>query len=93
MVARRSPYAVLNLPRTRDGDERPIGDDDIRDAHKRLSRILHPDKRPPGKEREDTQELFVEMQHACESLNDEWIRSFRGCAMRRQHCICIFVAR
>lgn len=57
---RRSPYAVLNLD-----DKRAIGDDKIRDSYRRLSRLLHPDKRPPGKERDDAQELFIELQHAC----------------------------
>ena len=66
---RRSPYAVLNLPQSRD-EEQPISDDKIRDSYKRLSRLLHPDKRPPGKEREDAQEIFIEMQHACKSLNE-----------------------
>jgi len=75
---RRSPYAVLNLPqRSESGyshshdsteikEQRPISDDRIRDSYKRLSRLLHPDKRPPGKEREDAQEIFIELQHACE---------------------------
>lgn len=71
---RRSPYAVLNLPQSLSvsgGDEnekqqqQPISVDKIRDSYKRLSRLLHPDKRPPGKERDDAQELFIELQHAC----------------------------
>ena len=68
---RRSPYAVLNLPQRNSHDnnesihQQPISDDKIRDSYKRLSRLLHPDKRPPGKERDDAQELFIELQHAC----------------------------
>ena len=69
---RRSPYAVLNLPQRNPHDNnesihhrQPISDEKIRDSYKRLSRLLHPDKRPPGKERDDAQELFIELQHAC----------------------------
>jgi DnaJ-class molecular chaperone len=59
---RRCPYAVLNLPH---GFDAPINGDRIRESYKRLSRLLHPDKRPTGKERDDAQELFIEIQHAC----------------------------
>ena len=72
---RRSPYAVLNLPQRNSHDDnnesihqQPISDYKIRDSYKRLSRLLHPDKRPPGKERDDAQELFIELQHACKSV-------------------------
>lgn len=61
---RRSPYAVLNLPHGFDAHH-PINGDKIRESYKRLSRLLHPDKRPTGKERDDAQELFIEIQHAC----------------------------
>ena len=71
------PYAVLNLPSHNDDDKQqkqPISDDKIRDAYKRLSRVLHPDKRPPGKERDDAQELFSTLQHAYETLQDPALR-------------------
>lgn len=61
---RRSPYAVLNLSHGFDAKQ-PINGDKIRESYKRLSRLLHPDKRPAGKERDDAQELFIEIQHAC----------------------------
>ena len=79
-INRRSPYAVLNLSPTVDEhggnnnnsahqhQHQPISDDKIRDSYKRLSRLLHPDKRPPGKEREDAQEIFIELQHACKFI-------------------------
>lgn len=60
-VVRRSPYAVLNC-------RRGCRDDEVRDSYKRLSRLLHPDKRPPGREREDAQELFTELRNACEFI-------------------------
>ena len=61
-----TPYAVLNLPQSLDG-EHPISYDRIRDSYKRLSRLLHPDKHPPGKERDDAQDLFIELHYACKS--------------------------
>jgi len=64
---RRSPYAVLNLSHGSDENHRLINNDKIRESYKRLSRLLHPDKRPAGKERNDAQELFIEIQHACKS--------------------------
>ncbi len=80
---RRSPYAVLNLPENsrrqihvrqdRRANARvgqsTVSEEEIRDAYKRLSRIFHPDKRPPGKEREDAQEMFLELTNACELLD------------------------
>ena len=74
---RRCPYATLNLPdhhRNHDHDRREgpsrkeeqVNDDEIRDAYKRLSRHLHPDKFPPGRAREDAQEIFTELMNACE---------------------------
>lgn len=68
---RRSPYAVLNIPRSCDhGAQKAIAisSERIRESYKRLSRLLHPDKRLPGEEQEDAQEMFIEVQHACESL-------------------------
>ena len=67
---RRSPYAVLNLSQTSSNEkqQRVVTEDKIRDSYKRLSRLLHPDKRPPGKERDDAQELFIELQHACKFI-------------------------
>jgi len=62
---RRSPYAILNLSQS---SLNKISDISIRDSYKRLSRLLHPDKRPPGKERDDAQELFIELQHACKFM-------------------------
>ena len=62
---RRNPYAVLNLSQS---SLNKISDESIRDSYKRLSRLLHPDKRPPGKERDDAQELFIELQHACKLI-------------------------
>ena len=62
---RRNPYAVLNLSQS---SLNKISDESIRDSYKRLSRLLHPDKRPPGKERDDAQELFIELQHACKFM-------------------------
>ncbi|KAL7542584.1 hypothetical protein ACHAXR_012102 [Thalassiosira sp. AJA248-18] len=70
----RSPYAVLNLPPSSGENNQPISDDKVRDSYKRLSRLLHPDKRPPGKEREDAQEIFIELQHAYETLVDPALR-------------------
>ena len=61
---RRSPYAVLSQT----SSQQHISDESIRDSYKRLSRLLHPDKRPPGKERDDAQELFIELQHACKFI-------------------------
>ena len=66
----RCPYATLNLiPAVGVGDDPSqnfqVSDDDIRDAYKRLSRLLHPDKRPPGRERDDAQGIFTEMMNAC----------------------------
>ncbi|EED91170.1 heat shock protein, partial [Thalassiosira pseudonana CCMP1335] len=81
----RSPYAVLNLPdnsRQRsswstdtsvDGARR-VGEDEIKDAYKQLSRLLHPDKRRPGKERDDAQEVFIELMNAYEILADPVLR-------------------
>ena len=62
---RRTPYAILNLSQN---SLNKISDESIRDSYKRLSRLLHPDKRPPGKERDDAQELFIELQHACKFM-------------------------
>ena len=50
---RRTPYAILNLSQN---SLNKISDESIRDSYKRLSRLLHPDKRPPGKEREEDSE-------------------------------------
>ena len=61
---RRSPYAVLNLTQGFYAKQ-PINGDKIRESYKRLSRLLHPHKRAAGKERDDAQELFIEIQHAC----------------------------
>ncbi|KAL9188437.1 hypothetical protein ACHAXT_006815 [Thalassiosira profunda] len=72
-ASRRSPYAVLNLPCS-GGDVPPINDEQIRNAYRRLSRLLHPDKRPPGQEREDAQSVFIELQHAYETLVDPVLR-------------------
>ncbi|KAL7554371.1 hypothetical protein ACHAWF_017823 [Thalassiosira exigua] len=55
-------------------DRRPVGDDEVRDAYKRLSRLLHPDKRPPGREREDARETFLELRNAYEILSDPALR-------------------
>ena len=57
----RCPYAVLNIPIGSD-------DDDIKDAYKRLSRLLHPDKRRAGRERDAAQESFIELTNAYEVL-------------------------
>ena len=59
----RSPYVVLNLHQ--DDEHRPISDDKIKDSYKRLSLLLHPDKQVTEKERDDAQELFIELQLAC----------------------------
>eukprot|EP00985_Skeletonema_marinoi_P034401 scaffold43810_cov212-Skeletonema_marinoi.AAC.1 len=63
----RCPYAVLNLS---------IGSDDdgIKDAYKRLSRLLHPDKRRAGKERDAAQEAFIELTNAYEILGNNTLR-------------------
>ena len=63
----RCPYAVLNLP---------IGcdDDDIKDAYKRLSRLLHPDKRRAGRERDAAQESFIELTNAYDVLGNNTLR-------------------
>ncbi|KAL7436557.1 hypothetical protein ACHAXH_002969 [Discostella pseudostelligera] len=71
---RRSPYAVLNLSHGSDSMHHPINRDKIRESYKRLSRLLHPDKRPAGKERDDAQELFIEIQHAYETLDNPVLR-------------------
>ncbi|KAL7496873.1 hypothetical protein ACHAWT_004972 [Skeletonema menzelii] len=63
----RCPYAVLNLPTG-------CNDDDIKDAYKRLSRLLHPDKRRAGKERDDAQEAFIELTNAFEILGNNTLR-------------------
>lgn len=62
----RNPYAVLNLPQRSDATQ-PINSDKIRESYRRLSRLLHPDKRPEGKERDDAKALFIEIQRACKS--------------------------
>jgi len=67
---RRSPYAVLNLSQS---SLNKISNETIRDSYKRLSRLLHPDKRPPGKERDDAQELFIELQHACKYYTNAYL--------------------
>jgi curved DNA-binding protein CbpA len=61
------PYAVLNIP---------VGsnDEDIKDAYKRLSRLLHPDKRPSGSERQAAQEIFIELRDAYELLSKPCLR-------------------
>eukprot|EP00804_Cyclotella_cryptica_P021781 CCRYP_000775-RA/>CCRYP_000775-RA protein AED:0.24 eAED:0.24 QI:250/1/1/1/1/1/2/2392/748 len=82
---RRCPYATLNLPDrshncNNDKGAWPsswadrVSDDEIRDAYKRLSRHLHPDKFPPGREREDAQEIFTELMNAYEILSDPVLR-------------------
>ncbi len=63
----RCPYAVLNLPIDSD-------DDDIKDAYKHLSRLLHPDKRRPGKERDAAQEAFIELTNAYEIIGNNTLR-------------------
>lgn len=63
----RCPYAVLNLPVGCNGN-------DIKDAYKRLSRLLHPDKRRAGKERDDAQEAFIELTNAFEILGNNTLR-------------------
>lgn len=63
----RCPYAVLNLPIGSD-------DDDIKDAYKRLSRLLHPDKRRVGRERDAAQESFIELTNAYEVLGNTTLR-------------------
>jgi DnaJ family protein C protein 11 len=62
----RSPYAVLNLPQQQQSSA-AVSDDRIRESYKRLSRLFHPDKHPPGKQRDTAQELFIELYYACES--------------------------
>jgi hypothetical protein len=69
-ASNRCPYATLNLSGPDSGIKHDptraqVSDDDIRDAYKKLSRLLHPDKRSPGKEREDAQEIFTELMNAC----------------------------
>ena len=72
--AHRCPYATLNLHginsvvtgHDRYSSRNVVSDNDIRDAYKKLSRVLHPDKRPPGRERDDAQEIFTELLNACE---------------------------
>lgn len=61
------PYAVLNIP---------VGsnDEDIKDAYKRLSRLLHPDKRSAGSERQAAQEIFIELRDAYELLSNTTLR-------------------
>jgi len=76
------PYATLNLPvinTTVSGHDRyvsrnGVSDNEIRDAYKTLSRRLHPDKRPPGRERDDAQEIFTELLNAYEILSDPVLR-------------------
>ena len=63
----RCPYAVLNIPKGCD-------DDAIKDAYKRLSRLLHPDKRRPGAERDAAQESFIELTNAFEILGNNTLR-------------------
>lgn len=60
------PYAVLNIP---------VGsnDEDIKDAYKRLSRLLHPDKRS-GSERHAAQEIFIELRDAYVILSNATLR-------------------
>jgi preprotein translocase subunit Sec63 len=75
-ASNRCPYATLNLLGpdcsgiNQDPTRAQVSDDDIRDAYKKLSRLLHPDKRSPGKEREDAQEIFTELMNACELMQD-----------------------
>lgn len=65
-LQQRSPYAVLNLPQQQQSSA-AVSDDRIRESYKRLSRLFHPDKHPPGKQRDTAQELFIELYYACES--------------------------
>ena len=74
-IPNRCPYATLNLPSTGESSDqdwsftrKAVSDDEIRDAYKRLSRLLHPDKRPPGRERDAAQEIFTELMDACEFI-------------------------
>jgi hypothetical protein len=68
---KRCPYATLNVHRVECAaghvpSVHQVSDNEIREAYKRLSRIFHPDQRPPGKEREDAQEVFTELMNSCE---------------------------
>mmetsp|Transcript_16485 Transcript_16485/g.47411 ORF Transcript_16485/g.47411 Transcript_16485/m.47411 type:complete len:109 (-) Transcript_16485:2019-2345(-) len=54
----RDLFAVLNL-------ETGADDDAVQRAYKLLSRAFHPDKQPPGRRREEAQEVFVEIKNAC----------------------------
>jgi preprotein translocase subunit Sec63 len=75
-TAHRCPYATLNLvgADNRSATHPFVSDDEIRDAYKRLSRLLHPDKRPPGRERDVAQDIFTELMNACEYLHDGYSR-------------------
>ncbi|EJK76581.1 hypothetical protein THAOC_01647 [Thalassiosira oceanica] len=61
------PYAVLNLP------DRNVSDASVRDAYRKLSRLLHPDKRPPG-DQADAESMFNTLQGAYEVLVDPALR-------------------
>lgn len=66
----RSPYAVLNLPQKQQSSV-AVSDDRIRESYKKLSRLFHPDKHPtPGQQRDDAQELFIELYYACKYNDD-----------------------
>jgi hypothetical protein len=79
---RRSPYAVLNLPQQQQSSA-AVCDNRIRDSYKRLSRLFHPDKHPPGKQRDDAQELFIELYYACK--ND----TCGSCVDYVHHAVCM----
>lgn len=56
-------YDVLNLPRT-------ANTTDIRESHRRLSRLFHPDKHSTASTRDKADPKFQEIQHAFEVLSD-----------------------
>ena len=60
------PYAVLNLP------GRDVSDASVRDAYRKLSRLLHPDKNPG--DQADAESMFNALQGAYEVLVDPALR-------------------
>ncbi len=62
-----NPYAVLNLTTNANNDE-------IQKAYKTLSRSFHPDKQPPGNNRDIAQQYFVQFKASYDILIDPVLR-------------------
>ena len=62
-----NPYAVLNISPDANTEA-------IQKSYKSLSRSFHPDKQPPGKNRDIAQQYFVQLKASYDILNDPVLR-------------------